>query len=198
MTPKDLIAIYSLGNSLDVLSDFTNDREKLLRALKAYRSSSLTPREQAEPLAVHIPGQREFSKSIDQERRDFAALVNRNRAQNTMMALLSIAGHVASIPGRKNLVWLTANLPFSESAAALPLSRAGVAVYPMDARGLLPAMPAVTESDLYSQIVRRSVVAEGQGPQTDGNQRNAGTGREDRRAGICQHKRFNWRHPPGH
>ncbi len=168
MGPEDIVAIYSLGRSLEVLCDFTNNRERILAALKDYHASSLTSREQAEPLSVHIPSQPEFSKAIDQERRSSAAVLNRDRAQQTTAALLSIAAHVSGIQGRKNLVWLTANLPFSESAAALALSRAGVAVYPVDARGLLPAMPAVTEDDLFSQIVRRRVVAAGQGPEPTG------------------------------
>jgi len=58
-----------------------------------------------------------------------------------MAALSTIAAHVADIPGRKNLLWLTSNLPFSGHVTARILSRANIAVYPVDARGLLPRMP---------------------------------------------------------
>ena len=40
------------------------------------------------------------------------------------------------IPGRKNLIWLTAGMPFSGSIAARLVSRANIAIYPVDARGL--------------------------------------------------------------
>lgn len=49
----------------------------------------------------------------------------------------SIIRHVADIPGRKNLVWVTGGLPFSFGGAANALNDANVAVYPVDARGLI-------------------------------------------------------------
>ncbi|MFZ3362323.1 MAG: VWA domain-containing protein, partial [Candidatus Acidiferrales bacterium] len=72
-----------------------------------------------------------------------AAAANEDRAAQTMAALQQIAAHVANIPGRKNLVWLTANLPFSGAAMAHVLSPANIAVYPVDARGLLASAPTV-------------------------------------------------------
>jgi hypothetical protein len=45
---------------------------------------------------------------------------------------------VANIPGRKNLVWLTANLPFSAETMAAILGPAQIAAYPVDSRGLQP------------------------------------------------------------
>jgi hypothetical protein len=47
-----------------------------------------------------------------------AGAANEQRAAETMAALQQIASHVANIPGRKNLVWLSANLPFSGAALA--------------------------------------------------------------------------------
>lgn len=168
MQTGDLVAIYSLGHQLNVVSDFTNDREKLLAVLKSYNAVSLTRREDAEPLAVHTPVPGPFNAAVDRERRNFAAALNRDRAEQTMRALRAIAEHLSGIPGRKNLVWFAANLPFGQTAAAMALSRAGVAIYPVDARGLLSAMPARTDDDLLSQRTRRSTVAEGQGPEPTG------------------------------
>ncbi len=48
------------------------------------------------------------------------------------------------------------------------MSRAGVAIYPVDARGLLMASPPRSEEDLDSQRRRHSLDAEGQGPQPTG------------------------------
>jgi len=138
MDARDRVAIYSLARSLTVLSDFSGDRDQLLRVLNGYRATSVTDREVVDPGSIHTPVPGDFNGSVDRERRTLANLTNVNRAQITMSALMSIASHVAAIPGRKNLVWLTADLPFSGAAIARVLGRANVAVYPVDARGLLP------------------------------------------------------------
>ena len=80
---------------------------------------------------------------------------NEARAEATMSALVAIAAHIADIPGRKNLLWLTANLPFSGHAIARILQPANIAAYPIDARGLLPRAPqgnitGVIDADDYA------------------------------------------------
>jgi hypothetical protein len=82
-------------------------------------------------------------------------LNNQARGQTTMAALSALAAHVAGIPGRKNLLWLTANLPFAGHVIARILSRANIAAYPVDARGLLPRAPqenleGVVDEDAYA------------------------------------------------
>ena len=138
LNPKDRIAIYGLRHSLHVLCDFTSDRSQLLAILKNYDTTPMTSRDIAEPGATHTPVPGRFNPDVDADRMALAAQANQNRGGITMAALLSIAAHVASIPGRKNLVWLTANLPFSGAAMARILSPAQIVAYPVDARGLLP------------------------------------------------------------
>jgi VWFA-related protein len=136
---RDRVAIYGLSESLHVLCDFTSDRDRLLTVLKNYDTTPKTNREAAEPGGYHtpVPG-KEFNDNMDVQALEFAAATNERRAIQTMAALQSIASHVANIPGRKNLVWLTANLPFSGAALARILVPAQIAAYPVDARGLLP------------------------------------------------------------
>jgi VWFA-related protein len=144
LDPKDRVAIYGLSETLHVLCDFTSERDHLLTILKNYDTTSKTNREAAGPGAYHtpVPG-KEFNDNMDAQALEFAAATNERRAMQTMAALQSIASHVANIPGRKNLVWLTANLPFSGAALARILVPAQIAAYPVDARGLLPrAVPA--------------------------------------------------------
>jgi hypothetical protein len=69
-----------------------------------------------------------------------------------MSALQSIASHVANIPGRKNLVWLTANLPFSGSALARILGPAQIAAYPVDGRALLTRKTPETQWEINDQL----------------------------------------------
>jgi VWFA-related protein len=144
LSPRDRVAIYGLSDSLHVLCDFTSDRDQLLAILKKYDTTSRTSREASEPGTLQIPMSGPGSdESANQARRELAGMVNGDRAGMTMAALASIAAHVSDIPGRKNLVWLTANLPFSGTAMARILSPANIAVYPIDARGLLARFPAL-------------------------------------------------------
>ncbi|HEY6386651.1 MAG TPA: VWA domain-containing protein [Candidatus Acidoferrum sp.] len=83
----------------------------------------------------------------------------KNRVRLTTAALIAIADHLGSLAGRKNLIWVSGTLPFSLgqekfdlnwandtgggsfageiARAAQALTDAGVAVYPVDARGLM-------------------------------------------------------------
>ena len=151
LQPEDRVAIYGLGHSLHVLCDFTSDRDQLLAILQHYDTRSITNRAVVEPgnnildLGGHthplIFGQGGGFENAASSR--LAGAANADRGTQTMAALQAIAAHVANIPGRKNLVWLTANLPFSGAAMAHVLSPANIAVYPVDARGLLARSPMV-------------------------------------------------------
>ncbi|MGB7283065.1 MAG: VWA domain-containing protein [Candidatus Acidiferrum sp.] len=157
LEPRDRIAIYGLTDSLHVLCDFACDRDQLMAVVRKYDATSKTQREAVEPGSSHTPQGRDFDAHIDADTQAMAALNNQARAQATMAALTAIANHVADIPGRKNLLWLTTNLPFSGEAIALILGRADIAAYPVDARGLLPRSPTVSpeaSSDVGDAYVR--------------------------------------------
>lgn len=141
--PGGRIAIYGLSRSLHVLCDFTCDRDELLKVVSRYDARSITQRDAAEVGTIHLPDQNPenphaFENPIDEGAEQFASMNNEARGEATISALMAIAAHVADIPGRKNLLWLTANLPFSGHAIARILQPANIAAYPIDARGLLP------------------------------------------------------------
>jgi VWFA-related protein len=155
MRPRDRIAIYSLGTSLTVLSDFTGDGAQLKTILQAYRATSITTRESAEPGTVDVcppndPNGCPINGGINRDRQVLAAISNGARAETTMNALLALAEHVAGIPGRKNLLWLTSDLMLPAEAVGRALSRYDVAIYPVDARGLLPFAEHRTGEDVSS------------------------------------------------
>jgi VWFA-related protein len=150
---NDRIAIYGLTDSVHVLCDFTCDRDQLLAVVSKYDATSKTQREAVEPGDYHFPQQppdneRALDAQVITDVQRLAALNNQARSQVTMAALIAIAAHVADIPGRKNLLWLTANLPFSGQAIARILGRANIAAYPVDARGLLPRTPSTSAADI--------------------------------------------------
>jgi VWFA-related protein len=152
LDPRDRVAIYGLSDTLHVLSDFTGDRDRLLPVLKNYKTTSRTNRDEVEPGKWHTPVPGEFNPYMDAQALQLAAITNERRAAATMSALQSIASHVANIPGRKNLVWLTANLPFSGSALARILGPAQIAAYPVDGRALLTRKSPGTEWEIDDQL----------------------------------------------
>ena len=107
------------------------------------------------------------------------------RVVNTLLAMEAIASRLAGLPGRKSLIWVSGSFPMTmgfdqESIAqtfgAQPpekrifnrelqraqrlLNHAGVAVYPVDARGLLTGAPtAATRRDPFTPASSQSVGA---------------------------------------
>jgi len=146
---QDRVAIYGLSDGLHVLCDFTNDRSELLAIVARYDAQSRTSREVVNPAAIVLPDQPPggVPPPIDADRVRLAAVTDASRATTTLAALKSIADHVANIPGRKSLVWLSANLPFSAETMAAILSPAQIAAYPVDGRGLLPRNSLTQEND---------------------------------------------------
>lgn len=173
--PQDHIAIYFLTSQLKVLLEFSQDPGALLHAvekLQGHPSPALdvsatndVPTTSAVgPSAAIGPGAapdspprdlEEFLRVADGQISDF---YNINRAETTSAALEAIAHHIAHVPGRKNLVWVSGSFPISIGMdgdtlappnrevrhftreierAARALNDANIAVYPVDARGLM-------------------------------------------------------------
>jgi VWFA-related protein len=102
---------------------------------------------------------REAAQRMREGEQRIADFYTINRAQQTLKALEAIANHLSRIPGRKNLIWVSGSFPFSigldapygpDSAprerrtfsleterTARALSSANLAIYPVDARGLV-------------------------------------------------------------
>jgi VWFA-related protein len=104
----------------------------------------------------------------------------KDRVRLTVAALIAIAHHLGSLKGRKNLVWVSGSFPFNlgqekfdlnwandtgESfsgeieRAAKALTDAGIAVYPVDARGLMGN--GVTAAGDYSEAPAPEFSGEG-------------------------------------
>jgi VWFA-related protein len=164
--PEDHVGIYTLGASLRMLHDYTTDSKQLLQQLAAYNgkvlpsATSLGPDTEPDSLELNNwIGMRGMGGA----ERDFYTI---NRVRGTLRALEFIADHLSAIPGRKNLIWVSGGFPlligFDNPAAYKDASRdlltftpemdrtiralndANVAVYPVDARGLMvdPAFSA--------------------------------------------------------
>jgi VWFA-related protein len=130
MKPEDRVALYSITLSKFIVHhDFTSDKDALLRALADARSKAGAENFGLLPLVG--------SNSVP----SYAV----SRLEQTTDALKFIAGRLSKIPGRKNLIWVTSGFPYRMngrtgmelSDSAKVLNNANVAVYPVDARGLV-------------------------------------------------------------
>ena len=147
--PDDRVALYLLtGDGIKVLYDFTRDAESLVRALRTVRPHDLAIRQ--DPLSDALA--RELDAFARGVLRDEAAYLARLRTETTLAALDGVASRLAGLPGRKNVVWISAGFPFIEYTGTGPsaayftpdtrratraLNHSDTAVYPVDARGLL-------------------------------------------------------------
>jgi VWFA-related protein len=172
--PQDRIALYALSRGPHVLQDFTDDPAALRRALARYETRV--------PLALEgfgpddaTAGLRGLDTWLGEVRENLIDVYAKDRALRTVRSLVAIANHVARLPGRKNLVWISGSFPFRigvdrfpgpedlarDSRSFLPeiklaaraLSDANLAVYPVDARGLI----APPEFAADRETIRREI-----------------------------------------
>ena len=174
LEPRRNVAIYTLGTRLRLLQDFTNNPELLQTALKkfSYHSSSLNQDNDSEPdLALGSTSDDATISQMQQSLQDFQAeeqaFRTDMRVQITMEAFNRLARNLAGYPGRKNLVWLSGSFPLTimpDNSLSSPfavqrqygdqlrdtagmLTDAQVAIYPVDARGLVGSfMPDASQS----------------------------------------------------
>ena len=156
LQPQDRVALYALGPHLRVLHDFTSDASTLLAALKENKDYELLDVDVAHPAAANAMNH-QLEGLADENLAAQNNQLAQNRAAATAEALRAIADHVSYLPGAKNLIWISAEFPFyieSDNLERSPdgkklayptenemveraLSNARIAVYPIDARGLL-------------------------------------------------------------
>jgi VWFA-related protein len=173
----DRVALFVLGYRLHVIQDFTADTNVLLRAaerLKALDLAGIEVSTQAQLATLLEPppisnmdgsvtyiGTPGFADSI-------VITSAINRATATADAFEAIARHLSGLPGRKNLVWMSAGFPFKPQVserivgvqaqavsqtpddfssqlnrASKSLNDANVAMYPVDYQGLDGSYPEV-------------------------------------------------------
>jgi VWFA-related protein len=179
--PEDRVAIYTLGRDLRILQEFTNDSASLLKTIQNYKGRGSADLAASSPSAISgFNSQQSFGSGLttinflfNDEQQKEAAFYTTNRVHETVEAMKAIANHVSSLPGRKNLIWVSGSFPlafgfdntqrniFAEKQsfdsdiadAVRALNAANLAIYPVDARGLLaPDMGATGFTSLDGQM----------------------------------------------
>lgn len=179
--PGERVAIYLLDRTLRILQDFTSDIGGVSARLEQYWNDRATPAartgrstrdDRAAFGGILVPDLPEdlgapVRGSINQQ----PDQINVNRVLRTLSTLRLISEHLAAVPGRKSLIWVTGGIPFTmgfeqirqpvngqslreqeQGPRGFPetrtfflewqktvraLNHAAVAVYPVDARGLM-------------------------------------------------------------
>jgi VWFA-related protein len=172
LQPQDHVAIYLLTNRLRVINEFTQDSKSLLQTIKHFQAmpsllltdASQMPITAADTGVTDPKASQHLANMMNDMSSKLSDLADVNRVEITAQAIEAIANHVSGIPGRKNLIWVSGAFPVSISfdsndnspvdtqaqnfapqleRVARALNQSNLAIYPVDARGLLMG----TESD---------------------------------------------------
>ncbi|HSA94194.1 MAG TPA: VWA domain-containing protein [Terriglobales bacterium] len=159
LRPDQPVAVYALGSSLTLLQDFTDDPAQLRAAVETFRPQASRELSMEDLDRVRAPEPREqrflrFYRQMNEFYMNQVIAARDVRVAGTLAALRAIGRSMAGIPGRKNLVWVSAGFPLqsietrgsyvSETRVTTAmLTDARVAVYPVDARGLVVGITAI-------------------------------------------------------
>ncbi|HWC18106.1 MAG TPA: VWA domain-containing protein [Terriglobales bacterium] len=164
--PGRNIAIYTLGTRLRMVQDFTTDPDLLHQALKKISIQSSMFNQEQPDFTDQFPGLdpdssdqtiAEMAQSLKEFQAEQDAFQRDIQVRITLDAMKELAHNVAGYPGRKNLVWLSGSFPltiFPDETSRNPFSvqrqygddlrqtaavfsNEQIAVYPVDARGLV-------------------------------------------------------------
>jgi VWFA-related protein len=148
MTPADLVAVTTIDNRLQVLTDFTNSKERLRAALSELSSAEGTAfaAVDASTSATDAAAQTATSDStaVDPSAQELDTFNNDVR----LRALRTLAEALQPIQQKKAIVYFSSGMQRSGTdnqvelrAAVNAALRANISIYPIDSRGLQAIVP---------------------------------------------------------
>jgi VWFA-related protein len=177
LQPGDRVAIYSLADGLEVIHEFTSDISSLIGQVDKQGTGSAAVA--ASSHADANTGNAAVDRLVNRASAQVSNFYQERRAQTTLEALETIANHVAGVPGRKNLIWLSGGFPLfvgtrangaagrdfqsfdAETQQTLrALNNAQVAIYPVDIGGLMTSFdfnPSMAQPDTPSGMMQRPI-----------------------------------------
>src|SRR5713101_7299002 len=141
--PDRLMAVVDFGGSLRIVQNFTANADVLRAAISGVKSSSVDPNAPAPDVPVTIAST--GLSSLGNAAADFGA-------RSMLLAVRSLAKNLRAIPGRKMVVLFSGGFPLttenqSELTATIDAcNKSNVAVYALDARGLVATAPGGSAS----------------------------------------------------
>jgi len=148
MTSADLVAVTTINTSLQVLTDFTNSKERVRAALSSLSSADSTAfaAVDASTSATDAAAQTatDDSSTVDQSAQELDTFNNDVR----LRALRTLADALQPIQQKKAIIYFSSGMQRSGTdnqvelrAAVNSALRANVSIYPVDARGLQAIVP---------------------------------------------------------
>jgi len=144
--PNRLMAVVNFSGTVRIAQNFTSDVERLTRAVSGAQTSTVSPNVETVSGPAGMPS---FG---------LAATAAEFGVRSDLIALRQLAKNLAGVPGRKTLVWLTSGFPlrpeqYSEVKATISeCNKANVAVYPIDARGLVASGASLVPPAGFSPV----------------------------------------------
>src|SRR3989475_3735705 len=144
--PDRLMAVVDFGGSLRIVQNFTANADVLRAAVSGVKGSAVDPN--APPPDVPITGASAglpSMGSLGNAAADFGA-------RSMLLAVRSLAKNLRSIPGRKMVVLFSGGFPLTQenqselTATIDACNKSNVAVYALDARGLVATAPGGSAS----------------------------------------------------
>jgi VWFA-related protein len=156
--PDRLMAVVDFGGTLRIVQNFTANADVLRAAVSGVKTSSVDPNASSPdvPVTVASAGLPPFGSSLGNAAADFGA-------RSMLLAVRSLAKNLRSIPGRKMVVLFSGGFPLtrenqSELTATIDAcNKSNVAVYTLDARGLVATAPGGRSSTKTSAGHSRAV-----------------------------------------
>lgn len=168
LPPGRRVALFTLGERLRMVQSFTENGDVLIAAAQELSSSPHPSYSNAKDMSDAIGELKE--SGIMKSPAAYRAVANflyeehqghlESRSQDTLDALNQLARSLAVVPGRKNLIWISAGPPFDITVNAPQLQRTAallaatqIAVYPVDVRGVITmsAEGGTRDSVLFGQ-----------------------------------------------
>ncbi len=134
-SPERLMAVVDFGGTTQVVQNFTSDGEKLKRATAGLKFSAVSPNIPTTTDDVASMGRISLAGA------DFGA-------ESFLLSIRNLSKTLRTVPGRKTLILFSSGFPLtaehqSELDATIDAAnRANVAIYVVDARGLVATPPS--------------------------------------------------------
>ena len=151
--PNRVMAVIEFGGTLKIAQNFTSNADLLKRAVAGEKTSAVASNASpADNATLAMPSASSGVEVASLGAPPVGTSYFRNvesdfGARTVVLALRELAKNLASVPGRKTVVMLTSGFPLtpelqSEVTATIDAcNKYNVAIYPIDARGLVAIVP---------------------------------------------------------
>ncbi len=119
LKPQDHVAIYALTSQLVVLHEFTQDASALVAAVSRFTPHEMQAYDASHPAKIDLvslgsdPQWARLQEALNNVNGQISDQSTIDRVAATTAAFEAIADHVAAIPGRKSLVWVSGGFPLA-------------------------------------------------------------------------------------